>query len=438
MANFKNTGDIYVSKSGSDANPGTDPDLPKLTINAAMVAAVNPSIIVVGDGIYQEKNIDLKSGVTILADGIVIMEGDGTIDPAFLGFDASSTHKVIGVTFVNYVNIYDNQGGGNTHRNNFFTNNIYVGGFVSNAFDDTEGGIAQQQGDLSGNRYVNTTHEVVLLTTVNADNYKECVYEGNSILKFVQASPITIVTAASNIHFGPNTLIDCPTVDYLEFLTFCNIEGQIKVAGVTYPSLEDLRITYPTAFPNSINQSALFNTLSGEVETLDFTVQGSSPLLGAGENGTNIGAVKRGLPQSRLSASVQNGTNTNIVFDGNVWQVQAGQTTGSIETDVIDFGLTVKSPKLTVKGLVNFLDNVPDFDNTLLNPNKLDIEARYAIIGEDIILKTYKPFLLNERILLDVGGLSNGEALFDWANTVTQPMKEIQLRITLRQDYNPA
>jgi len=218
--------------------------------------------------------------------------------------------------------------------------------------------------------------------------------------------------------------------------TFCVFENcTFAFAGTIYNSLSDI-ILVVGGFSNCIEAPLLLNRLVGEIITLDKTVSGTSQLLGNGFNGTNIGGVRRGLPQTRNSNSIQNGTLSNIVFSGDVFQIQGSNTVGLITSDVIDFGLTVKSPRITIKGIVNFLDNVPDFDNGLLNPNNLDIEARYAVIGQDISAQSWKPFLINQRILLDSGGLSTGESGFDWNNTITQPMKEIQLRITLRQNYN--
>ena len=61
MANFRLNGDIYVSKSGSNANPGTDPDLPKLNIKDAIDTVPQNTQVVVGSGIYViDETIDSK------------------------------------------------------------------------------------------------------------------------------------------------------------------------------------------------------------------------------------------------------------------------------------------------------------------------------------------------------------------------------------------
>jgi deoxyribodipyrimidine photo-lyase len=63
-------------------------------------------------------------------------------------------------------------------------------------------------------------------------------------------------------------------------------------------------------------------------------------------------------------------------------------------------------------------------------------EVSRDFMDQDITSKLWKAFRLNERVLLDTNGKSNGETGFNWDDTLTQPMKEIQLRITLRQNYN--
>jgi hypothetical protein len=431
--NFKKTGDLYVSKSGSNANAGTDPNAPLLTIESIATKGTTDNIGIIGDGIYQEKNIELTAR-GFISDGLVICESDGTIDPFFINFKPSLIHRIEGLIFVGFINVWNNPAGSNRHRSNFINDCVFFGGSIGDAFDDTESGNPQSLGSMQRNRYINATHTLRLITTSNIKNFRNNIYEGN--FQFIVTGATSFLTIASNCHFGANGIISLQNLAQAEAFSFSNINCPIIINGVNYASLEEVKNIFPTAFPNCINQPPLFNRLITEAITLDFTVQGASPLLGAGENGTNIGGVKRGIPSTRLSDSVVNGVNENIVFDGNVWQVQNGNTTGRITSDVIDFGLTIKSPTPTIKGIVNFLDNVPDFDNALLNPNKLNLEIRYAIIGEDISAAAYKPFLFNEPMLLDTTGKSNGEAGFDWDDTVTIPIKQIQYRITLRQDYD--
>lgn len=423
MANYKKTGDLYVGKHGSDANPGTNPDLPKLTIAGAIAVAVAGNDIIIGDGLYEESNLDLRTtACNLIGDGVVFLEGDGSNIGVLAGVGAIAILEDL--IFINYLEAV--QGGSQDLRDVEFENVIIINSSITN-FGSQSSLPAYKNNQL---RLLNSSVTFGLGQTGERTGIENSIFE-NGVFDNIYND---YVFSIRNCVFKDYT-INLSDADVSSKFSFCNFFNcTFNYNGSVYVSLSSIKAVVG-GFTNCSEADPQLNRITGETQTLDFSVAGSSPLLITGFNGTNIGAVKRGLPQTRTSDSIQNGTNTNIVFDSNKWQVQSGQTTGSIESDVVDFGLTVKSPKLNIKGLVNFLDNVPDFDNSLLDPNKLDIQARYAIIGEDISLATYKPFLLNERMLLDAGGLSNGEASFDWGNTVTIPMKEIQFKITLRQNY---
>lgn len=430
MSRFKKTGDLYVGKWGDNGNAGTDRSLPKLTIQGALDVAGSGDLIIIGDGIYNEVELTLNN-VLIEGDSEnVIIEGNNVIGEAcFNGFGASTLESVKSIIIIGFDVIFTNVGGGNKQLNNGFENLKIFGG----SFLDAQGGNGAV---VSGLRLVNVNHTIDDYDGTY-DYFNNCIYEGNYTFTLTNRNPPTpTVNRAFNLHFGENGVINLTEPEQLDFCEFSNINCPINYNGTTYQNLEDFKAAFPSSFPNCINTNALFNRVSSEIQTLDFSVQGNSLLLLAGKTGTNIGGVRRGVPSARNSDSVQNGTITNIVFDGNIWRVQSGNTTGFIESDVIDFGLTIKSPILRPKGLFNYLDSVPDFDNTLLDPNKLDLQVRYSIVGEDISLKSYKTFLLNERVLLDTSDRSTGEADFDWDNTVTQSIRQIQYKITLRENYN--
>ena len=425
MANFKNTGDLYVDNqnpNASDGNAGTDPDFPKLTIKSAVLAGTG-NIIIVGDGIYPEQDIDFLSNPnTIIGDNMVIMEGDLSNDAFLVG--VGSTHEVNNIVLINYERTF--VGSGQNSRS-FKSNNCTI---INTSLVRYVTQNITPDYVFSNNHYINTSISFSTGTTGEDTGIENCVFENCTLEDMYNDDFLGIRNCAFK-----NCNIQIFDIEMGAKFTFCAFENcSFVYDGSTYNSLTDIKSVIG-GFANCIETPLGLNRILGENITLDKTVQGSSLLLGNGFNGTNIGGVRRGLQQWRNSSSIQNGTISNIVFDGNVWQVQGTNTTGLITSDVIDFGLTVKSPRLTLKGLVNYLDNVPYFNMLLIDPRKLNIECRYAQIGQDITVQTWKPFVLGERILLDSGGLSTGEDGFDWNDTVIQPMKQIQLRITLRQDY---
>lgn len=434
MANFTKTGDMYVDPSNpnaSNANAGTDQNFPKLSIQRAIDAAGTGQKIIVADGLYNESGwTGVQNGVIIEGDGIVIFEGDNTV-PLLENAVSGSQYELHNVIIINYTFAAYFAGGNNNPRLKDCTiiNSPIFGRKGSNTVSVT----------MENCRLVNSYYDVVWSSLLYSPgqpsqdwnrNIKDCIFINSSVL---------VNVALVNCYLDSEVTLQEPATASTEPISASNFNdylSSINYDGVLYFSLSAHQTANPTVDQNSISADGLFNRVGNETGTLDFSVQGISPLLGAGSSGSNIGAVKRGIPSTRNSDSVQNGTISNIVFDGNRFQIQGANTTGTITSAPIDFGLTVKSPIINIKGLVNFLDNVPDFDNALRDPNKLDIECRWAIIGEDITQQAWKPFLFNELMLLDSTGKSNGEANFDWNDTVIIPMKEVQYRLTLRQNYN--
>lgn len=440
MANFKKTGDLYVDPSNpnaSDSNAGTDPDLPKLTIKGSIASASNDDIIIIADCLIQENELEFpsinegKNNLTIEGDGLVIIEGDNVNDFIITNQPYLTLRNLV---LINHRYTFNVVGGTGRGPLTLFDNCTIIN---SPLIGKPGAGTA---GTYSINsRWINS--EFNMHTRVQTLNQAFGLPPQINRSIFIN-SPLTVnYKIINSVCESPINLTDFDLVGStgtfnIDDSDYNNINSTIEYENIIYASLSSFRFSKPLLMLNSINESSLFNRLPNEQITLDFSVEGNSPLLGSAESGANIGSVKRGIPSTRNSDSIQNGIISNIVFDGNRFQIQGGNTTGTITSAVIDFGLTVKSPIINIKGIVNFLDNVPDFNNILRDPNKLDIECRWAIIGEDITLKAWKPFLFNEIMLLDSTGKSNAEENFDWGNTVIIPMKEVQYRLTLRQNYN--
>ncbi|MFA6065244.1 MAG: hypothetical protein WC746_05370 [archaeon] len=75
----------YVNKSGSDTYDGNSQTFvsgttgPKLTIQAMVTAASNLDVIYVGSGSYNERVATTVKGLTLYADGVVVMDGAGLL-----------------------------------------------------------------------------------------------------------------------------------------------------------------------------------------------------------------------------------------------------------------------------------------------------------------------------------------------------------------------
>jgi hypothetical protein len=131
MAEFKETGDFYASKSGSDANPGSDPNNPKLTIQGAINGTgVSGQSIIIGAGSYSEANLSEPRSLTYTADsrGQVILVGDGTNDAIVI--QGNFIGRRNNITFTNYLNIFTKASG---NVSGIYTGCVFNGGNLTRA-----------------------------------------------------------------------------------------------------------------------------------------------------------------------------------------------------------------------------------------------------------------------------------------------------------------
>ena len=102
LADGPDEGTIYVSKQGNDDNPGSDSEpvetIAKSIELASKINATSPKIIV-GEGTYEEYNLEISSPVEITANGSVVIDG-GKKDSIFY-IDAEGDVKITGITFQN-------------------------------------------------------------------------------------------------------------------------------------------------------------------------------------------------------------------------------------------------------------------------------------------------------------------------------------------------
>lgn len=404
MNEFKLTGNIYVSKSGSDANPGTDPNNPKLTIASAVLAATTGQTIIVGSGLYQEDNITVGISKEIIADGIVVMSGLA----GQTCFIASDRARFVGLIFSGY------------------TTNI---------------------------------------NTPNANSIRQCVIEdcvfngGNVILrangagtlanaircKFINCQTVQGADRGTDF-FEQKRMIGCICIgcNILDFVTLesCYVDA---TSTISLDATVTSQIINSNIRTSSISNATLVNVIDvnplflGDPVDLEFTVSATSPMIAAGINAVNIGDVKIGSLQNE--GSVEWGINPesagNTAFGLNGELTLTSGSSSNRDSDQIDLGTVRNSPFIRLNGLVDYLNNVPDTNNTLVNPNHLVFAAQWA--GEDGIFNgTWRLFRWNENLQLDINGASNGETNFDWGNLVDIQLRYIKIRTTVRNDYNVA
>ncbi|MEQ8581204.1 MAG: hypothetical protein RIC30_09355 [Marinoscillum sp.] len=421
MAEFKESGAYYVSKSGDNANAGTSKALPKLTINNY---GGSGDVTVVGTGVYSIGGLTYGTGSQKLkADGHVIFDGVTGAATGFVGVRGD----IDGCTWVNFgSNIGSST---NNSVDGDVTNSMFIGGTTYLYWR-----IDQKH---KFNRFINST---LTLGMNSASAPGGCSYESavhiNSqfnLSKSTYAGSLASGLSIKSCYFDENSLVILPDADAAALTFNCCIRGQVRVDGVTYASLELARAAVG-GFPGCISDDPLF---IGDPSKGEFTVKLNSPLIGNGVLGVNIGNVKSGNLQNSdsLEWGLSPSSNLNTNFSATkTLKITDGGTFGTRISKEIDLGQVVRSPIIIANGLIDMINNVPDSNNTLVNPNHLCADVSYA--GIDKVYSAFKSFRLGEKMQLDTGGKSTGQTGFDWNNLVDIEMRYLKISVTVRNNYS--
>lgn len=255
-----------------------------------------------------------------------------------------------------------------------------------------------------------------------------------------------------------------------------NLMGKIRVtASGTYYSLADHQINFPTLNVHSFNLPPLFNDSTKE----DFTLQAGSPHLNAAfvgssgalstTTGYNIGGTAYAKPFHVTGASEWQ------VSNGAIWENVTQQGTDIVVTAGNPYGRITSAPLLissnpVMLGNINYFGlqlfnkskaggsdtnkSVPDANMYTGsdpsgggNPDRLTLEMRFVSTdakpqaendwnnGYLLPSGAFGKFVINAQPFVDNSQKGNGEP--DYAVTVTNVVVAtwVQLRITLRNDY---
>lgn len=458
--NFRITGDYYVSKEGSDANSGLTPDLPKLTVQAALTLITGSKIIVIGAGVYREPLLKaMPTGTTtILADGKVILEGDGVSTVLLSALGTTVLLNIYNIEFRNY-SIVQFAGTG------FSANSLQLYGcifmcpvFVFNS---------QLQGTFTQCLFVNSeirTRESAY-TVLN-----KCIL----INSYINPLP-SIGTGGgigslliTNTYSDSNSVLNVNVSGIASGFNFNNIQGKIIMNTGTYSgialSFADHRTFYPTFNLNSISTSPLFNN----AQNLNFTLQSGSPhIRAASDFVSNIGGTEYAVYKAANSTELTSGaTITDLTLRGdNSYAITPPATDGRIITAPISvqaFPATKPLTKIEWEGSLEFNksitgglagnQNVPAYTTFTsgggATPDRLKCLMRYSTQsasptagqwdnGGYWTVDTWVEVEINTKPKVDQNGVGNGTWTFiDFTGLGDLVPCWIQLDIKLRNDYN--
>lgn len=409
MNEFKEIGEIYVSKSGDDINSGLDPDFPKLTIKSGLSVLSTNENLVVGTGIYREEGISIGSK-NIIGDGLVVINAVNANQSTCLNFLPSNQGGTISNIVFNEF-LFNVNANNSFNQRGFFNKCVFIGGQNNHLLSRGSARI-----EYNSCTFLNST---LTITSLLGSPEPEFI-PGNA---FISGS--IVINSSINCVSMPNSRIE-----------------SCQITGSTTSGIEE-------NIHNSIISSVLTGTISnvgennedplwiGDISNLETVVYPNSPLLGGGLNGSNIGNVRTGSLQNEFSQEwgVSPISTGNTAFGANSELFITSGVSAIRESDIIDLGQIRNSPEVKINGLVDFLNNVPDNNNlTPLNPNHLTFEAQYA--GQDLIFNgVWLPFRYNQRMTLDGSGKPNGAEGFDWLNEVDLQFRYIIVKNQITNNY---
>jgi hypothetical protein len=480
--NFRITGNVYVSKEGSDSNDGLTPETPKLTVQAALDLATSGNrTVVIGAGVYTEpinKTWSVGSQLSIIADGEVVMQGQNNEQQfviTLVSFGATLT--ITGITFKGYKNLLFIPPGNMQQQNifTFFDCNILCNIFLSPSANNGAIQVLTIRNCVLQNCYLITF-------TGGSLNGQFCIY--NSILincivsGAVFSASTNCCTVFVNSYADSSSIIGFNVVANVFFrdMNFNNIQGKIimnsngAVSGANSNgvalSFAQHRIDYPTFNVNSISADPKFN----DVRNLNFTLQSDSPHIKAANDFiSNIGGTEYAVYKSAASTEFTTGATISglTLQANNSYIITSSPTPGTIETapiQVQSFPGTRPLTKLEWVGSLEFdksitagtagNNNVPDWDTYTsgagASPDRLTVKMRYSTQSAQPTTNSewdnggywtagnYELFEINAKPKVDVNGKGNGNPDYVETGSLGDLVPTwIQLNIKLIDTYNP-
>lgn len=379
---------VFVNKSGNDANSGASRALAKLTIQAAHDVAVSGvDTIKIGSGEYREAIVSTKA-LTVEADvdspmvpsGFVVIDGENVRS---IGWNQSnnSALTIRGLTF----------------RRHTIADVDRTPGAIGTPF------VADRCTFLDGPRGFRTRGGGAL--TLNRCLFRNKTTSGIEPLDSDGQHPLLISisqcvfdSCVTGVLFGSFAPASGSTGIFNNVFLGC--ARDISFAGLSAASIASLFLDYNSHFgwttaigrlaSTDYTTLAAWRTATGkETNSLDvdpllldpakglFLSRRDSPLRRRGRSGETIGlGTGEGISNNRNAALWTGGVFTGTtITGGNVVQSTAG-TNGTYETDVLDLGALSVVTGFPISALVTYATQVIDHSIADSAPNRPTIEYR--------------------------------------------------------------
>ncbi len=384
---------FYVNKSGNDANSGRSPNNAKLTIQGAINSASNYDTIIIQSGVYNEAVVMNGKSLHILCDGLVILDGQNTLQEGINLFNTSGAtinQNSQGILFIMNYTLYG-------IRSPHYTNFIYRC-VIYNCPNGVDG--------------VVVITNCILIGTGTGNNRISSGYtnKNNIIANFntgvaPSGNPIIVNSIFYNnaVHIDRN---DNSTFNKNIYYPV-GVSNVFKNAGTTYTDLP----TWRTATGQDANSDALDPQFL-DPNNLLFGVANTSPAKYSSLNPPSgeqpypfcgIGALSRRIG---ISNTVNNliwtgATVTNLTLgaDGS-WRLTNPNLNGVWESGAIDLqtlsgytpapGQTLGIKLADITQSISYPSRVLDSNNTDAKPNRLTFEI--ATSSDGINFSPYQVF----------------------------------------------
>lgn len=219
----------------------------------------------------------------------------------------------------------------------------------------------------------------------------------------------------------------------------CIINCPVTVDATPYADIEAARTGEgdPNLFPGCTIDDVEF---TGDPYKKQFTIAPTSPAYKTAVGNLNKGGFPIGVSQDKDTDEfgVSPDSNTNTEFSGDTLIVTAPALSGNRVTAEIDLGQAVRSPILYLSAFLDYLNAIPDYDNTLTNSNLLTCRVDWAGRNQ-VYQSSFKTFRWDYNMFYDsVNDKYPGEAGYSQAYESILEVRYIKLEFTIRDDYNEA
>lgn len=219
----------------------------------------------------------------------------------------------------------------------------------------------------------------------------------------------------------------------------CIINCPVTVDGTPYADIDAARTgeANPNLFPGCTKVDVQFTS---DPYKRQFTIAPTSPAYRAASGNLNIGDLPIGISQNKDTDEfgVSPDSNTDTEFSGDILIVTDPASSGTRITAEIPLGQAVRSPIVYLSAVLDYLNSMPDYDNTLTNANILTCRVDWA--GRDHVYhNSFETFRWDYGMFYDpVNDKYPGEAGYSVAYESHLEVAYMKMEFTIRKDYNAA